>query len=217
MQIRRSSYLRFLTFYSSALTLALGGIVLMGASGRRAVFDELTVQRLNVVEPDGTIRLVLADRARAPGYTVKGKEKPYGKDRAGLLFFNEDGTESGGLSLNKDAAALSFNEAEFDRTFELDRSGLKLNDVDYPREAAEQISLDGMSPERRNVEEDRLKKEKLLPRQRVFVGKRPDKSSVVVLRDAQERERLVLSVGADGQASVRFLDEEGKVTRELTP
>src|SRR5215468_9243821 len=35
--------------------------------------DELTVGRLNVVEPDGTPRMIIASRARFPGSFVRGK------------------------------------------------------------------------------------------------------------------------------------------------
>ena len=61
-----------------------------------AAFDEITVQRINLVEPDGTLRMVLSDKARIPGLVIRGKEYPR-EDRqtAGMLFFNDEGTENG--------------------------------------------------------------------------------------------------------------------------
>src|SRR5580693_5901607 len=89
---------RFLVVYSGVLTLALGVIVFSGfRSEKKASFDELTVQRINVVEPDGTLRLVISDKARYPGSFRKGKEYPR-PDRKGngLLFMDDEGNEIGG-------------------------------------------------------------------------------------------------------------------------
>jgi hypothetical protein len=37
-------------------------------------FDEINVGRINVVEPDGTLRLMIANRPQFPGSYVHGKE-----------------------------------------------------------------------------------------------------------------------------------------------
>ena len=39
-------------------------------------FDEIDVHRVNVREPDGTLRLVISNDARLPGVIVRGKENP---------------------------------------------------------------------------------------------------------------------------------------------
>lgn len=51
---------------------------------------------------------------------------------------------------------------------------------------------------------------------RVFVG-RWDGNATLVLRDAQSRPRLTLSVSPDGDAKVQFLNEKGEIVRELRP
>ena len=55
-----------------------------------------------------------------------------------------------------------------------------------------------------------------LPAQRFFAGKRPDKSSMVMLADRKGRARLRLSVDSLGLARIEFLDDSGHVTRSLT-
>ena len=52
---------------------------------------------------------------------------------------------------------------------------------------------------------------------RVYVGKREDRSSVVILSDASARPRMELKVAADGTSSIDFLDERGKVVRSIGP
>src|SRR6202166_1528966 len=61
-------------------------------------FTELDVQRINVREPDGTLRMTISNSATAPGLIFKGKEHPFpNRQAAGILFFNDEGTETGGL------------------------------------------------------------------------------------------------------------------------
>jgi hypothetical protein len=50
---------------------------------------------------------------------------------------------------------------------------------------------------------------------RVFVGKNADRASTVSLADANGKPRLVMTVGADGNASIEFLDADGKVTQRI--
>ncbi|GAB2590350.1 hypothetical protein ISP15_16975 [Dyella jejuensis] len=69
------------------------------ASSRSSTFDEITVHRINVVEPDGTLRMVISNKADLPGVIVKGKEQPpQDRPQAGMLFYNDEGSENGGLN-----------------------------------------------------------------------------------------------------------------------
>lgn len=63
-------------------------------------FSEIDVERINIVEKDGTVKMVITNVDRFPN----GKDKINGKQtnetrkkRSGMLFFNEDGIECGGF------------------------------------------------------------------------------------------------------------------------
>jgi hypothetical protein len=59
---------RFLTIYSGVLTIVFAVTVLTGAAAsRNQSFGTITVRRINVVEPDGTVRLTISNRADFPG------------------------------------------------------------------------------------------------------------------------------------------------------
>src|SRR5580698_4358833 len=91
---------RFLAIYSAILTIALAVIVLTGfaESRQKQSFDEITVHRINVVEREGTLRMVISNKTEFPGIIIKGKETPHpDRSTAGMLFFNDEGTENGGL------------------------------------------------------------------------------------------------------------------------
>src|SRR5258708_8337828 len=91
---------RCLVIYSGVLTVFFVATLLSGfaASDKRVRFDEIDVHRINIVEPDGTLRMVLSNKARLPGVIIRGKEE-HQEDRpyAGMLFYNNEGSENGGL------------------------------------------------------------------------------------------------------------------------
>ena len=90
---------RFLTIYSGALTLVFAVTLFSGFSfgNKPSVFDEINVQRINVVEPNGTLRMVISDHAKLPGIIVRGKERAFSRPQAGMIFYNDEGSENGGL------------------------------------------------------------------------------------------------------------------------
>ena len=231
---------RFLAAYSGFLTILLSLSIIYGfaRADAKQSFDEITVHRINVVEPDGTIRLVLTNTANSPGIYIKNKEYPHpgGRKSAGLLFFDEEGTEDGGLSygISKDAAGhvtgseghLSFDQYMQDQIFTIDagRDGnkkyslLRMDDRgDYPiTDALEALTRISKLPE--NQREAELKK--FLETHpgdhpRVILGRARDGGSILQLKDAEGHDRLVLRVAPDGTPKLQFLDAAGKVLSEL--
>src|SRR3546814_4807118 len=49
-------------------------LVIADSGPPKAVFDEISVKRINIVEPGGKYRLVLANSERFPGLFMEGKE-----------------------------------------------------------------------------------------------------------------------------------------------
>jgi len=61
-------------------------------------FDVITAERVNIVDADGKPRLVISTPARFPEAVIHGKShKRSIGDNAGMLFYDVDGTETGGL------------------------------------------------------------------------------------------------------------------------
>lgn len=63
-------------------------------------FSEIDVERINIVEKDGTVKMVITNVDRFPNGTDIINERPTNSDRkkrSGILFFNEDGIECGGF------------------------------------------------------------------------------------------------------------------------
>lgn len=95
--------LRFLkgyAFVSTSLVVVLA--IIAYRQLQRAHFKEIDVQRINIVEPEGTLRMTISSHARMPDPVVEGKSYPLrsgtGGAGAGMIFFNDEGNESGGLT-----------------------------------------------------------------------------------------------------------------------
>lgn len=235
MKLRES----LLAVYAAVLTVSFGALLLMGA--RRPVnasFDQITVHRINVVEPDGTMRLVISDRAEFPGSFFMGKEYARtDRDSAGMIFNDDEGTENGGLIFggSKDAKGvthsyghLSFDNYQRDQTLVLESNNdgpernvyYGLNDDDRPHPltpdaVADWGKIKAMAEgPARNAALSRWKTEN--PGsivQRGYFGREHDRSVAMVLKDVAGRPRLIAKVAADGAPLLQFLDADGKVTR----
>jgi hypothetical protein len=61
--------------YSCIVTIAFACTVLLGARNSESIpsFDQITVHRINIVEADGTARMVLSGKAEFPGACFRGK------------------------------------------------------------------------------------------------------------------------------------------------
>jgi len=92
---------RFLKRYAIVTTtmLAVLSVAAFTRSSRNAKFDVIDVERINIREPNGNYRMVLSNRPRSIGPIYKNKPFGYeGGGRPGIIFFNDEGTENGGLT-----------------------------------------------------------------------------------------------------------------------
>ena len=214
--------------------LALSVSLMVAADMARTHFNEIDVERINIVSKDGKKELVIANRDRLPGVVSDGKEAADHRHMPGLLFYNEAGDECGGLIWNgkldakgKPQSGMHFSMDRFggDQQLALGHyegggfmdTGLNVYDrglsKDYgPLWQAYQSAQAGPG-------KDALKKkwEEAGGRQtsRVFVGRTRGQSSAVILADAKGRPRIMMLVTPEGQPSLQFLDEQGEVLQSL--
>lgn len=239
-QIRRE--LRLLKAYAGIVTIALAALSLAAfqQSAQKARFTEIDVERINIVEPDGKLRMVISNRPRSIGPIYKGKPFGYpGGGRPGIIFFNDEGTENGGLTFTgqqredgsyTSSTGMSFDQFNQDETLTLrytDENGRKATGITIAERAP--VDIYDLIQERDSINKlpDGPAKTAALekwaaPRNgvplragRVYLGRDPSRSAVLNLSDPQGRPRLRLKVDSLGQASVEFLDEAGAVTARM--
>jgi len=86
-----------------AIATVIGMIFITTSAFKQAAnrkFTEIDVERINIVEKNGTVKMVITNVARFPNGKDKINARPTNEDRkkrSGMLFFNEDGMECGGF------------------------------------------------------------------------------------------------------------------------
>ena len=102
METKLEKDVRVLKGYAVVGTLLCAVFVLAAftAQSRKQKFEEIDVERINVVEKDGQVKMVISNKERlpGPGNIVSGKfGERVGLKGSGILFYNEKGDECGGL------------------------------------------------------------------------------------------------------------------------
>lgn len=237
MESKLEKELRILKAYAIVATLVCGVFFLSAFTiqNRKQRFQEIEAERINIVEKDGSIRLVISNKERSPGPIQRGQPFGYpGGGRAGMIFYNDEGTENGGLIFSGKrengkvtaAGSLTFDQYEQDQTIALQyvddsgkrRAGLAINDYSTSissLEFDEKWKAMNRMPDGPAKTEERQRLRQYLPKLRMYAGRGRDGNSLVQLSDAEGRPRLQLVVDADGTARIEFLNESGQVTSRL--
>jgi hypothetical protein len=212
------------------LALALLLVAWQSPAGRQR-FTEIDVERINVIEPDGQLVLVLANTERLPDPLIDGETVETGRTGPGMIFFDGKGWEVGGLVYNtreteegyEAGGHFSFDQFRNDQVVYLNYQDNGTNKaaglyvVDRAREPRiDEIlrmrdELEGASEEDVAAFQQRLAG---TAAQRIFVGSR-DETAMVRLRDRSGRDRILLYVDAEGAARLEFLDTEGKIVQSF--
>jgi len=196
---------------------------------------EITVERINVVDRDGTLRMVISNKDRMHPGVMDGKTIDRPRPYAGIIFFNDQGDESGGItyagqvagSLRSASAGLTFDQLKQDQTI-----GLSYGEANGQRSAALEVWDRSETPLSQLIEElnsankltDAAARDAAIARaranappasRRVFVGKALDRSSQISLSDTNGQARLNIIVDATGNPRIEFLDAKGKVVARL--
>jgi len=234
--------LRFLRLYVVFTVPVLALLLFAAISDRTGTpyFEEITVERINVVEPDGTRKLVIASSARQTEGTIGGVQIPVQRTRpAGMIFFNDYGDEVGGLAFGGNRTAgtqiLAFDQAGQDQVVtvvnrewtdadgrRLRTSGIELVDRPTDRTLLDVLALMReleaiQDPEERARARAQIDGPATFGGPRMFVGRTAEGQATVALTDGRGRYRLRMAVEADGAAAIEFLDAEGNVIRRFGP
>jgi hypothetical protein len=217
------------------MMLVGGGILLMGfSSQKKQKFSEIDVERINIVEKDGKLKMVISNKEQQHPGTMDGKywKEREGQRPAGMIFFSEKGDEVGGLIFDGDTGkgqggSLTFDKFRGDQTIQLTHqedkdgnyfAGIKMND--------ENMTLTDRIAKIQEIEKLPTREEQMAAKQkmrengeflvnRLFIGRGRNKSSIIELSDAKGKSRIEMSVEPNGNPKLNFLDENGKVVYSL--
>ncbi|WP_105171966.1 hypothetical protein [Pseudoalteromonas sp. T1lg24] len=220
--------------------LSIGLVSLAGYVGLAkptvAEFEEISVERLNIVEKNGYNRMVLANSDKSPGAIKQGKEVfKHNSPRPGMIFYNDEGTENGGFVFRGEKVNdkvnhglhMSFDRYNQDQTLmmqhiEMDDymiTGLTVMDrpdsaMDFDMTNRFMEAQKAGDTKTMNEIESYMVENKLLGARRAFYGTL-NGDSRLQLNDADGKKRIQMVVTKDGEAKLEFLDANGKVIMRL--
>ncbi|MDR2271235.1 MAG: hypothetical protein LBF27_10055 [Sphingobacterium sp.] len=158
----------------------------------------LSAERIDIKDRSGNNRVVIANTDNIPQPIIKGKTYKRAYAPAGLIFYDKNGDERGGLAItdneetnlnalafdyqNADAIGILAQDNKNDNYF---RAGLLINDKDLSGKPGHNINRINLLTENGNAS--------------------------LVMKDNNEVPRIILKVDSLGNPSIEMLDNHGKV------
>ena len=195
--------MRQLRWYCAVMTAAFIVLALTAFKAPPQRFDELSAHRINIVDDDGKVRLVIANQERFPPPMLNGQTFKRAVSPAGVVFYDRKGNEVGGLALTDVEAgkvsALAFDNPNMDAIGLMTRigadgepisSGLQINQA-----------MPASLPVRDAVRQTQT---------RILIQNERNNAQIR-LADASGRDRIRMQVDATGEPRFEILDDQGKV------
>lgn len=205
-------------------------------------FETIDVQRINVVEADGTIKMIVTNSGLFPN----GEEQINGrgtnaerKKRAGMLFFNEDGIECGGLIYDGEkkenghssGLSLTFDQYDGDQVMQLLTTDSQKGDERYvssslvfndrPQKESQEKTREIMEElgQLRKTDPDLFKKKYQEYQQqeliggapRIMLGKSRSQNNGLFLFDDKGLPRAMFYIDKDNNPKLEAFDQQGNV------
>ena len=235
MNSKLEKEVRFLKVYTIASTLVFTFLLFAAfKSGQNQRFEEIDVERINIVEKDGSLKMVISNQERQHPGIANGKEIKRTSPRPpGMIFFNQVGDEMGGLVFGENGENAHWGGFTFDK-FGGDQtmgfrylesqngsysSGLQM--WQQPKITGEEMraKIDSVQEIKdqgqRKAAWQTLRKKGELTTDRLFLGKNRDDYTVLVMQDIVGKPRIQMYVTPEGEAKLEFLDENGEVMYSL--
>jgi hypothetical protein len=236
MESKLEKEVRFLKMYAIVATLCCLTLIASAFTlqSRKQKFEEIDVERINIVEKDGKLRMVISNQERQHPGIVNGKViERKGPRPPGMIFFNHLGDEMGGMIFGENGpnghfGSLTWDKVRNDQTIGFrhlegdngtSQTGLEVwqqpnlpsDVVNAKYEAASKITDENA----RKAAIQAMIDNGELTTYRLFLGKRRDNSTMLLMSDIKGKPRIRMQVAPDGAPKLEFLDEAGKVIYSL--
>ncbi len=220
--------------YSTTVSLVLLLLIFVGWKEIQSLkkFDTIQVQRINIVEPDGTLKMVISNREKFPDeIAMDGWTKKHNRNTPGILFYNAEGVESGGLIYSSEVDDkgnisagnhLSFDRYKQDQTIALTyqeangkyTSGLSF--IDRPEKSL--AALEREFETATSKQKDSMRSSNAWGISRIWLGtanNKPDiRGSFLVMNSDKRTNTFLLSVDEEA-GLIQFMGKNGVVRLSL--
>jgi len=231
MESKLEKEVRFLKIYAVASTLVFAVIFLTAFTWqtKNQKFGEIDVERINVVEKDGKLDMVISNQERQhPGIRNGKVIQRDGPRPPGMIFFDQSGEEMGGLLFGDNGGKGHFGSLTWDKVQQSETMGFKHLESDngsyetglymsqrpnIPSDlmmSKYEAALKITDKDKREAAIQVLKDNNELGEGRLFLGKQRDESMLFSMSDIKGRPRIRMQITPDGMPKLEFLDEDGK-------
>ena len=197
-------------------------------------FDEIDVERINIRESNGDLKMVISNKERQHPGISNGKLIERDQPRPpGIIFFNHVGDEMGGLVYGENGPNSHFGSFTWDkfggdqtigfRHLESENgsysSGISM--WQQPKIGGEKMmeKLDSVNKiedkDQRKEAIRALREAGMLTTHRLFVGKSRNDAAMLEILDQMGRSRLAVMVDTDGTPKILFFDENGEISHSI--
>jgi len=234
MENELKKQIKFLKIYSFILTVVVLTIGLLGCVNdcKHSRFKEIDVERINIVEKTGKLTMVISNRELQHPGIANGKVLPKRERSPGMIFFNTDGDECGGLiydGTKKEAGfVLSVDKYRNDQLMQLQYNqesaagkvaasyGLKLWDRPDHFSAGQLLAIYDSLKSLKNDQIlkagiEKLRKQGLIGQDRMFVGKNQLNQYGIFIKDGDGHPRINLYVNEHNKVVMQALDQNGQL------
>lgn len=241
MSKRLERRVNFLSAYALLMTTAMIGFMLTSFNSKenKTEFDEINVKRINLLSEDGELRMVLSNETRQHPGRLNGEDFEHRDRPAGILFFNTEGDECGGLIFDgqtvdgKTNSGMSFTMDQYqnDQVLQIinsdyvegDKSssmrGISIKDIPVGANLGNTMKKYKALQKIENEEERNKKIEELFDKEgskpRLFMGRTENSSSGIFLADSTGQYKLKIYVNKEGEAKFITYDENGETINHL--
>lgn len=209
-------------------------------SGLNNKFTELNVEKLNIVDPNGKVKMKLFTQDDIPPVIMNGKDNFPGHRQndpiSGIMFYNGKEEECGGLIYGSEedengnlyaVASLTFDQYEQDQVVQMSyqeesgKSFYGFSLYDRPETPIWKLIEDENKIRNSNMDDESKKRayqdvyKGNAPR--AFIGKAQNGDVSVKMMDSKGKDRIRMVIDENDIPRMEFLNEKGEVTFKLPP
>ncbi len=246
MENKLERRLNLLTAYAVVSTIVFGAILSMSFrsnnDNKDVAFDELTVKRINIISEEGEFRMVVSNEFRQHPGRINGQDIEKRDRPAGILFFNEEGDECGGIiHWGKETDGATSSGMSFTMDQYKEDQVIQIINNEYYSEGKQSIQRglaisdlptgSDLLTRMRKVEEiqnllstsSREEQQKIIEQygntlsstQRLFIGKTKKNNAGLFLAGPDGKQRLNIYVDENNIPKIEVTDEKGVTTNIL--
>lgn len=242
MSSKLEKKVNLLTGYVIISTFVFSIIILssFNKADRNEKFDEVTAKRINLIGEDGSLRMVMSNETRQHPGRMNGKDFPKRERPAGMLFFNNEGDECGGLvfagekkdgninsgfsftmdNYHNDQVVQLLNDEEYAKGKSSIQRGLIINEFPVGSNMDE---TNAKFKELEKISDEKIRKQKMAElwdkegsKKRLFLGRSSSNNSGLFLYDSNGKAKIKIYVDDKGNPKFETLDDKGNVKDVLT-